>query len=214
MDEKRGSLIGGGQGPPEEAYGRITNPLRFAPLHDFARALLDRLEARHAVRREERPGLDPELERATRLADPSAPSGESPLPGVKPPRVHPVRLTPLDGGAAPLVVVFTAFPGLGIRFGRWHTRFFPSCGCDACAETPEAEAERLDRLVEHVTSGQFREAIVPSAEGDAWLEHQLGMPATGGRRQGGRLRLTRARALELLGGHDRLELLWKPWPAR
>ena len=31
-------------GPPEEAYSRLTNPERFQPLHDVAMELLDRLE--------------------------------------------------------------------------------------------------------------------------------------------------------------------------
>ena len=32
------------EGPPEEAYSRVTNPERFQPLHAAATELLDRLE--------------------------------------------------------------------------------------------------------------------------------------------------------------------------
>ena len=41
----------GSDGPPEEAYSRVTNPGRFQPLHDAATELLDRLEREFAVER-------------------------------------------------------------------------------------------------------------------------------------------------------------------
>ncbi|MDA1128514.1 MAG: DUF6226 family protein [Chloroflexi bacterium] len=99
----------GSEGPPPEAYSRITNPERFAPVPEFAGELLNRLEAEFAVERTEGYGLDPELE-----------SGELARPGV--------RLTPADADAAPIIIIFTAFPGLRVRFGRWYTNPFPSCG--------------------------------------------------------------------------------------
>jgi len=40
-----------GQGPPPAAYSRVTNPGRFAPLHDGALALLARLTAEFEVER-------------------------------------------------------------------------------------------------------------------------------------------------------------------
>jgi Family of unknown function (DUF6226) len=78
--------------PDEKAHSRVTNPQRFAPLHDIAAKLLNRLEATFYVERTERYGLDPEVE-AVELARPSA------------------GLIPRNPGAAPIVVAFTRFPG-------------------------------------------------------------------------------------------------------
>ena len=104
------------EGPPEEAYSRVTNPERFQPLHAAATGLLDRLEREFAVERLEGHDADDELGRL-RLARP------------------PIRLVPQDPQAAPILVAFTDFPGLHLRFGSWRTEPFPDCGCDACDET-------------------------------------------------------------------------------
>ena len=48
------------EGPPPEAYSRVTNPERFQPLHSFAEGLVARLEARFDVERTEGYGLDAE----------------------------------------------------------------------------------------------------------------------------------------------------------
>ena len=55
-----------------------------------------------------------------------------------------VKLIPSDPEAAPIVVVFTTFPGLHVRLGRWYKEPFPDCGCDACDESAEGEIERLN----------------------------------------------------------------------
>jgi hypothetical protein len=133
----------------------VTNPQRFAPLHNLAAELLDRLEREFDVERMNGPGLDPELEEHCKAAQPS------------------ISLVPRDVGAAPLTVVFTAFPGLYVRFGRWCTMAFPTCGCDACDETIESEAERLKSMIEDLIEGRFREATVMPAGGGAWLESEF-----------------------------------------
>ena len=97
----------GAEGPPLEAYSRVTNPERFASLHDVAAELLDRLEIEFDAERAEGYGLDPELEEGYKLARPS------------------VTLVPRDVGAAPIVVAFSAFPGVLVHFGRWCTGCFP-----------------------------------------------------------------------------------------
>src|SRR6202171_2510794 len=140
----------GAEGRPLEAYSRVTNPERFASLHVVAGELLDRLQLEFDVVRTEGHGLDPELEEGCKLARPS------------------VTLVPRDVGAAPIVVAFSAFPGLRVRFGRWWTTAFPTCGCDACDETAESETERLKSLVDNLTAGRFREAIRLPANGAAW----------------------------------------------
>ena len=180
------------EGPPdEEAYSRVTNPERFAPLHDIAAGLLNRLEATFDVERAEGYDLDPELE-SVELARPST------------------RLVPRDPGAAPIVVAFTALPGVFVRFGRWCIIRFPSCGCDACVDTLDYEVERLDEMIDDVTAGRFREAIRPVG-GDPWLTHEFW--SSSGRSKGER-KLGRSRAQQLLVGNDRSSYEWSPWPRR
>ena len=143
------------EGPPEDAYSRVTNPERFQPLHAAATALLDRLEREFVVERLEWPFVDDEL------------SGES---LARPP----IRLVPHDPQAAPIVVAFSDFPGLHLRFGFWRTEPFPDCGCDACDETADGEIKKMTRLVEAVVSGGFRESIrVPPLLGDGWRESEF-----------------------------------------
>ncbi|PKB70731.1 MAG: hypothetical protein BZY87_09425 [SAR202 cluster bacterium Io17-Chloro-G6] len=182
----------GPEGPPPEAYSRVTNPERFAGLHEFADALLNRLEAEFAVQRAEDYGLDPEME-SVELARPS------------------VRLTPDDADAAPILFTFTAFPGIAARFGCWYWRTFPSCGCDACDESAEGEFERLESSIDDVIAGRFREEIRLPFFGKAFQTLELWSPSG---RSGGPLRLNRSKARQLLAGSDRSLYEWKPWPVR
>ena len=182
------------EGPPDEAYSRVTNPERFEPLHDIAEELLHRLELKFEVELTQRYGLDPELEESCKLARPS------------------IMLLPMGVDTAPIVVTFSAFPGLHLRFGRWHTTAFPSCGCDACDETAESEAQRLTSLIEDTTAGRFREAIKIPVAGDAWKESEFWLSGVRSIRQSSRLDPDRAR--QLLAGDNSLVYEWKPWPLR
>ena len=139
----------GPEGPPGEAYSRVTNPERFRPLHAAMLEIINRLEKDYEVERAEGYGLDEELESRMDLARPS------------------VRLSPWDPDAAPIGVTFTTFPGLYLRFGRWYTEPFPDCGCDACDEMPDELIEEMTELVEAVVSGGFREAWKPWPRRDA-----------------------------------------------
>jgi hypothetical protein len=183
----------GAEGPPLEAYSRVTNPERFASLHDVAAELLDRLELEFDVERAEGYGLDPELAEGCKLARPS------------------VTLVPRDVGAAPIVIAFTAFPGVRVRFGRWCTTAFPTCGCDACDEVAEREIERLKLMVDNLTAGRFREAIRIPAGGAAWIESELW---SAGGRCAERSQLDRVRARQLVAAGGRSSYDWRPWPRR
>ena len=97
----------GPEGPPEEAYSCVTDAERFRPLHGAMREIVGRLENDFEVEREEGYGLDEDLEKRLELAGPS------------------VRLNPRSAGAAPIAVVFTNFPGVHLRFGRWYKEPFP-----------------------------------------------------------------------------------------
>ncbi len=166
------------EGPPDEAYSRVTNPERFRPLHAAATELLDRLEREFAVERLEGPDADDELGRES-LARPR------------------IRLVPHDPQAAPIVVAFSEFPGLHLRFGSWSTEPFPGCGCDACDETADESMEEMTRMVEAVVSGGFRESMrVPPLLGDVWQESEFRFNDN----HGG-FSSSRSRALEMTGAN-------------
>ena len=184
----------GDEGPPEEAYSRVTNPERFLPLHAAAMELLDRLEREFAVDRFEGHDEDDDWGRVN-LALP------------------PVRLVPHDPQAAPIVMAFTDFPGLILKFGSWRTEPFPYCGCDACDEMPDESIETMTEMVEAVVSGAFRESMrVPRLLGDGWRESEFRYSDGGFQR--GESRVRRSRALEITKGERHVTLDWKPWPRR
>ncbi len=95
----------GREGPPEEAYSRVTEPERFRPLHEWALELVSRLQANYEVALEVGNGLDTQLELV-------------PLPRES------IRITPLRDSSAPITITFTDFPGLAFRFGRWEVEWF------------------------------------------------------------------------------------------
>jgi hypothetical protein len=134
-------------GRPDEAYGRVTNPERYAAVVDAARTMLDNLSNDYGTDRVE--GLDVDRDLVTRSS-------------VR--RV--VRLTPRGGDGGPLTFAFTDFPGVLVRFGRSHVEAFPSCGCDACDEVPADVIERLARAVDQFVAGGFSEGLE-----DGWLFH-------------------------------------------
>jgi Family of unknown function (DUF6226) len=185
-------------GPAPEAYSRVTNPERFRPLHTFMVGLIGRLETAFDVERLEGYGLDDELEKGD-LVRPS------------------VKLVPRDPSAAPILVSFTAFPGLRVRVGRWYVDAFPSCGCDACDETADGETARLVQIVDDLTGGRFREAIwiplagdpITNPRGDAWQESEFWSPRG---RSSSRTSVDRLQATRMLAGSDSLQFEWRPWP--
>jgi len=182
----------GPEGPPPEAYSRVSDPERFRPLHNVALRLVEQLETAFNLERLEGYGLDRELE-VGNLAHPS------------------VRLTPQDPKAAPLTIAFTTFPGLRVRVGRWRTDAFPACGCDACDETANDEATWLTELIDDITAGRFREEMSLTAADGWWLESHFWSPQ---HRYSNRLRVDGVRAREMLAGGERLSIEWGPWPRR
>jgi hypothetical protein len=183
----------GAAGPPLEAYSRVTNPERFASLHDSAAGLLDHLEWEFDAKRREAYGLDPELEEGCNLSRPS------------------VALLPRDIGAAPLTIAFSDFPGLRVRFGRWYVVAFPTCGCDACDEAAESETERLKSLIDNMTAGRFREAIRVRADGTPWKESEFWSSRGSVAEES---RLDEALARKLLDATGQSSYDWQPWPRR
>lgn len=148
-------------GPPEDAYGRVTNPERFPPLHGIAHRLVDELCRRFTVDHTTADELDEELVRSASAQ------------GIV--LAHPtIRLTPQHPDQAAIVLAFTGFPGLRVRFGRWYKCSFPDCGCDACDETAEGETERLRWHVTKVVEGRYREAVFLDRDGTSWIQREFG----------------------------------------
>ena len=180
----------GVDGPPADAYARVTDPGRFAALHGIARRVLDRLETRYDVTRQSFTETD-------RHASAPAPA---------------IRLVPADPAAAPLSIVFNAFPGLLVRCGQQHGYGIPvpHCGCDSCDESVVDCREELARLIDTTTAGTFGERLV-YADGGWWLEVWHGTPTSTG---GGRTRLDGKQLGVLRKAIPDGELGWAPWPER
>ena len=173
-------------------YGRVTNAARFAMLHLLALELLDQLQREFDVERIEPYQDDDDLSPYGRvlLARPS------------------VALIPRDRECAPVIVAFSSFPGLLVRVGSGYRTAFPSCGCDACDESADGEADRFERLVRAVTTGHFREYLEPQSNGS--LFHVCEWESAGQHRREKQL-LESAQASRLeLGSISR----WKPWIGR
>ena len=85
-----------------------------------------------------------------------------------------IELSPNDPDCAPVTVVFTDFPGVRVRFGKWKEEPFPNCGCDACDEDADGEIEGMTEMFESVVAGGFIEAVrIPRFLGDGWVGSAL-----------------------------------------
>lgn len=120
--------------PELEAYSRVTNPERFRPLHRFAEETISNLTSKYDV----------DVVQETNLV----PDG---LPEV----VRRTTLKPNRVESAKIVISFTSFPGLLVKFGDAKPKIFPTCGCDACSETAEDEIGRLSSLIDDHVSGRL-----------------------------------------------------------
>lgn len=171
--------------PPPEAYGRVTNPERFAVLHDEADLVIADLTARYRAEARE---LDP-LSRDHEASSPSL--------------LRVVRLEPSADDCAPLTITYSTFPGLAVSAGWWRQMSYPDCGCDACDTQPDEVVQEFRRHITAITEGGFSEAI----EGRWQITEFQGVGGSETSRQ----KLTRTRAQEL-GGSQRVD--WRPWPPR
>jgi len=120
----------------DSAYGRVTNPERFAALHDVVHELVADLRQRFCV-----------------LVEPVAPEGDEQSRSKV---LAAFRVSPRNDGAS-LTFYLTDFPGLYVCFGAKHTETFPQCGCDACDEQMEDVADTLREKVLAVVVGRFSE---------------------------------------------------------
>lgn len=186
----------GEAGPDPESYSVDSHPERFAGLHLVARALIAHLTAVYDVD----------------VQDDPARAGD--LLGERADVLQAVKVTPRDSGAAPLTFVLTGYPGVVVHAGVLHGFPFPVCGCDACDETVETTADRLERLVLSVAAGGYSERYPVGRK--RWSEYALAAFDGSGSESGqgepapaspGRLHDAELRLREVGGG-------WSPWPLR
>jgi Family of unknown function (DUF6226) len=134
-------------GKPEE-YSSVTDPGRFAVLHEAADRLLDELTEQFTVeRRESKEPWGAEL-------------------------VRTVRLIPRTLAAAPLALSYTDFPSVVLRLGRWYTERLPNCGCDACGEEPDHLITELRAQASALVEGGLWERVRRGVSG-SWSEVRL-----------------------------------------
>ena len=175
--------------PPPEAYSRVTNPERFGVLHDAADAAVTRLADEFAVDVER--GVDVPGDLVGHLVD----------------VLRTVRVDP-GPGAAPVVIVYTAFPGLAVRWGHWCTRVVPACGRDACDDDPVELADEVGAQLLTVADGGLREV---RHVGPSWVQESFTLVGAwwGSDRLIGSAE--ERRRLEDLGAG---EVDWRPWTRR
>lgn len=177
----------GPAGPPDEAYSRVTDPQRYAPLHAIARAALHDLRRRFDVTAHASSELDPNK------------TTQAPV----------TTLVPSNPASSPLSVTFTAFPGLIVGFGRTIREPVPVCGCDACDETVNDCAELLSDIVNAVITGSVGERVIHDSEG--WWHQTWRKTNLGSRSNRSRVTAEQANALsEKLGSDDARSAPWPP----
>ena len=181
--------------PDPELYSKVTNPERFLPLHDFTLNLIKTLVTSYDVKYEEGLTSDNAPIHSITLARPS------------------IRLTPKNENAAPLVFRFSTFPGVAIRFGLWEQKVFPTCGCDACAETAEENIKEIEEHVKSVVNGNFKESIHknPRSRNTSWIyTRKYSFKGSAGG-SSGETKIDLKTAKELLGDRQRLDYNWEAW---
>lgn len=162
-----------------DVYGRVSDAHRFEVVVAAAREVIANLVDVYAV----------EVVTATdRL--PSWPHGGA----------ETIGLVPAQGTR--LVFHLTDFPGVVVRFGQSGERAFPSCGCDACDESPTGLIDDLHDLVDTVVSGGFADE---GADANRWFLY--GPDRSQSRSK--RMLADRSEAPGAYGPHEGV-----PWPRR
>jgi hypothetical protein len=183
-------------GPDPDSYSVDSHPERFAGLHLVARALIDHLKAVYDVDVQDGPAHAGELLTEGRDV------------------LQAFRVTPRDSGAAALTFVLTGYPGVVVHAGVLHDFPFPVCGCDACDETVETTADRLERLVLSVAAGGYSERYPVGRR--RWSEYAL-TAFDGSGSESGQGEPAPASPLRLQNAELRLRGVaggWNPWPLR
>lgn len=162
-------------------------------------------------------------------------TADLPHPGETEGIARAVRLTPNAEGCAPIVFILWDFPSVTLHAGALFETTHPSCGCNACDETWDSEADELEWQTLAVVDGRLSERVgdprrptwsfdwgrgIVKGTGQSVklrIRSRSGDRASGSEREISSLPApVVARVLGLL---DRLaehspEGTWKPWPLR
>jgi hypothetical protein len=193
----------GREGPPDEAYSRVTRDLRAvtaefaAYLDGLGQRLLDDFDCQL------RPVTEEELERLHphRGHDPARPEVEEQVT---------YAIEPVGGGCATLLVrryLFDGASSVQLAAGLGAATQAPYCLCDACDEVSAEMIGETEEFIAMVTSG-FHEFLRPAqpaggrAAEQGWMER--GHEWSGGRSVGGSAEVTGTPYSET----------WDSWPRR
>ena len=137
--------------PPDEAYGRVTNPGRYQTVVDATEGLVASLVE------------DFEVSVETGVAATDFPEWHEP-------EAPTTRLVPTCGMS--IAVMYTDFPGVVLAIGElrsWGLHdAFPSCGCDACDEKPEELSDAITELLDAAVGGSYREGLTRKKLSRTW----------------------------------------------
>jgi hypothetical protein len=188
----------GPEGPPTEAYSRVTRDL--AQVTAGFAAYLDELPSRLVADYDcrVRPLTDEEAARVARRDE--APWDDA------------YAVVPADAASATLLVARSTYDGgatLTIGFGRATTAGLPGCFCDACDEDSDGLIEQTREYLDAATGGvtEFRRPHVPRHPGapladGPWLEQGFRGPAGS----------SASASAEVRG--ELFEVTWRPWTRR
>jgi hypothetical protein len=193
----------GADGPPLDAYSRVSHPERFVPLIRVVEALIEWLTDTYEVRVKDDcadglvggPQTGPQGQAAGRLRTPRL--------------VRTVAISPSREDSAPLVFLVTDFPSVEVMAGAFYRQTFPDCGCDACDDEWSGVAGMMEGVVLAVVQGTFSERLK-----GRHLETQLWYP---GFETAGQCRVAdlAVSSDDIAAGRRRLGALsngWQPWP--
>ena len=177
----------GPEGPPEEAYSRVSRDIEalYAGLHAIvAQQVAELMRAYDVTDR----GLT--LAEQTRLG----------------PHDRGVAIAAVDPASSPLLLGFPTSPGVAVAFGHWGGgRQVPSCECDACDLSLAEAVEELNQVIAQVVGG-FTERVGRSG---LRVTHELLFRDPQGEAKSW---LDRPEARRL--GLRRSTIVWAPWPRR
>ena len=168
----------------------MTRAARYGVLQDAADIVLEELTARYTLERRE--------------------TKELLTAGSDGPFARVVRLIPHAPAAAPMSVVFTDFPSVVLRLGRFYEQSLPGCGCDMCDEDPAELVDELHLTAAAAVEGGLWERVHRRLTG-SWSEARLIGPAFT-TTQRTRLDPGAARAARRDGFAAAVQ--WAPWPRR
>lgn len=185
----------GRDGPPSGTYSVTSHMERFAPLHQVADALIAHLVAT----------FDVVVEESTKYA--------ADLLYERDDATRAVRLTPASAVAARMTFVFTSFPSVIVHAGVLQDLLFPDCGCDACDDSWEAQAEELEWQVQAVAAGGLRERMTRRP----WARYEMGLRGPDAFIGSSGARLSQYPADRARPAREVLKSVrhgWAPWPIR